>query len=453
MKIERHIFNELLKWKNASERKPLILRGARQVGKTTLVHQFAQGYKNFILLNLELVEDKKFFIDFTDVQTIVEALCISRNIPSSEKQNTLLFIDEIQEAPEAIAMLRYFYEKEPEIHVVAAGSLLEHTMQKVKSFPVGRVTMLYLYPVNFPEYLQATGNSTVLEQLNTIPIKDTAHKTALDLFNRYGIIGGMPEVVSSYATNKSIADLRTIYESIWETYKEDVVKYASNNSEARIIRHIMSTAHLGIDSRIKFQNFGSSNYRSREVGEAFRNLDDAKVIQLVYPTTQTSPPILPDLKKSPRLQFLDTGLINYELNIQAEMLAMEDLNQAYKGAIIPHLVAQELMSLNATKAVKPIFWVREKNQSSAEVDQVILFKKMVIPIEIKSGKEGKLRSLHQFIEESSHPYAIRMYGGKFSIEQHTTRSGKSYFLMNLPYYLTTKLFDYLNYFVENYKIH
>jgi predicted AAA+ superfamily ATPase len=340
MNIERHISSELLKWKNASDRKPLILRGARQVGKTTLIHQFAKGYKNQILINLELGEDKRFFTDFQNVQTIVEALCISRNIPTTEKKNTLLFIDEIQESPEAIAFLRYFYEMEPEIHVIAAGSLLEHAMKKVKSFPVGRVTMLYLFPINFPEFLYATGSRSVLEQLNTIPVNETAHKTTLDLFNRYAIIGGMPEVVSKYVETKSIADLPPVYESIWETYKEDVVKYASNNTEARIIRHIMSTAHLFVDSRIKFQNFGNSNYRSREVGEAFRNLDDAKVIQLIYPTTHTSPPLLADLKKSPRLQFLDTGLINHELNIQAEMLAMYDLNDAYRGAVIPHLVAQ-----------------------------------------------------------------------------------------------------------------
>jgi predicted AAA+ superfamily ATPase len=450
MNINRHIFSELTNWKQSSDRKPLILRGARQVGKTTLIHQFAKSYKNRILLNLELAKDKRFFTDFENIQTIVEALLISHNVSTSEKGNTIIFIDEIQEAPEAISMLRYFFEMEPEIHVIAAGSLLEHAMRKVKSFPVGRVKMLYMFPINFPEFLSAIGNTAVLDQLNTIPIRDVAHKTLLDLFNRYAIIGGMPEVVRKYVETLNIADLPTIYESIWETYKEDVVKYAANNSEARIIKHIMSTAHFELDSRIKFQNFGNSNYRSREVGEAFRNLDDAKVIQLIYPTTDSSPPLLPDLKKSPRLQFLDTGLINHELNIQVEMLAMEDLNNAYRGAVIPHLVAQELLSLSTFKTVKPIFWVREKNQSSAEVDLVVQFNKLVIPIEIKSGKEGKLKSLHQFIEEAPHPYAVRMYAGKFSIEQHSTRSGKQYFLMNLPYYLSTKLYEYLGYFVANF---
>jgi hypothetical protein len=450
MNIERHVFGELLNWKSSSDRKPLILRGARQVGKTTLIHQFVKSYKNRVLLNLEIAEDRRFFTDFENVHTIVEALFISHNITPAEKGDTLIFIDEIQETPEAISMLRYFYEMEPEIHVIAAGSLLEHTMRKIKSFPVGRVNMLYMFPINFPEFLSAIKKTNAMEELNTVPIREVAHKTLLDLFNRYAIIGGMPEVVRKYVETNNIADLPSIYESIWETYKEDVVKYAANNSEARIIRHIMSTAHLGLDARIKFQNFGNSNYRSREVGEAFRNLDDAKVIQLIYPTTDTSPPILPDLKKSPRLQFLDTGLINHELNIQVEMLAMEDLNNAYKGAVIPHLVAQELMSLNTTKSVKPIFWVREKNQSSAEVDLVVQFNKMVIPIEIKSGKEGKLKSLHQFIEVAPHPYAVRMYAGKFSIEEHSTRSGKKYFLMNIPYYLSTKLTEYLSYFVTNF---
>ncbi|MEY4894379.1 MAG: hypothetical protein RL751_1196, partial [Bacteroidota bacterium] len=251
-----------------------------------------------------------------------------------------------------------------------------------------------------------------------------------------------------YNLHTSLASIVAGIADKQKTYKEDVVKYASNNSEARVIRHIMSTAHLGIDSRIKFQNFGNSNYRSREVGEAFRNLDDAKVIQLVFPTTQTTLPLLPDLNKSPRLQFLDTGLINYELNIQAEMLSMQDLNSAYKGAIIPHLIAQELMSLNTSKHIKPIFWVREKNQSSAEVDLLVQFQNMAIPIEIKSGKEGKLKSLHQFIDEAPHPYAVRLYAGKFSIEQHQTPKNKPYFLMNLPYYLATQLTAYLEFMVS-----
>jgi predicted AAA+ superfamily ATPase len=149
------------------------------------------------------------------------------------------------------------------------------------------------------------------------------------------------------------------------------------------------------------------------------------------------------------MQFLDTGLINHKLNIQSEMLAMEDLNDAFRGAIIPHLIAQEMISLNTTKATKPHFWVREKKQSSAEVDFLIPHGKYLVPMEVKSGKTGKLKSLHQFIEASDHPYAVRMYAGEFSIENHRTATGKTYRLMNLPYYLGTQIHMCLEYFIRD----
>ena len=349
-------------------------------------------------------------------------------------------------------MLRYFYEDIPELHVIAAGSLLEHVMRKVKSFPVGRVTYLYIHPLNFIEFLEAKNHTGAFDQINQLPVQPFAHSLLLKQFHEYAIIGGMPEVIKTYLITESIADLSEIYEGIWATYKDDVEKYANNTTDARVIKHIMNTAHLYLDQRIKFQNFGNSNYKSREVGEAMRNLNDARIIQIIYPTTSIEPPIIPDLKKSPRIQFLDTGLVNHELNIQADMLALEDLNKAYKGAVIPHLITQEIMSLNTLKYKQSNFWVREKAQSSSEVDLIVQFMDKIIPIEIKSGKEGKLKSLHQFIEKSNHPYAIRMYAGEFKIEEHITPTTKKpYYLMNLPYYLGTKIHEYIAYFIETYK--
>lgn len=453
MHFKRHLNKGLKQWKANSKRKPLILRGARQVGKTTLVNTFSKDYDYFISLNLERPSDLRYFEDYTDAKTIVEALFLANNMSTKDIAKTLLFIDEIQESPKAIALLRYFYEDFPQLHVIAAGSLLEHVMEKVKSFPVGRVSYLYVHPLNFLEYLNAKGQRIALEALNEIPLKEFAHQTLKDLFHEYAIIGGMPEVVDTYLETNNVADLPEVYESIWATYKDDVEKYANNKTDARVIRHIMDTAHLYVDQRVKFQNFGNSNYKSREVGEAMRNLNDARIIQLIYPTTTIEPPLIADLKKSPRLQFLDTGLVNYELNIQADMLAIEDLSTAYKGAIIPHLITQELMSLNTINYHKPNFWVREKKQASSEVDLVVQFEDKIIPIEIKSGKEGKLKSLHQFVDRSNHPYAIRLYSGQFSVEEHITPMGKKpYLLMNLPYYLGTKLEDYVSYFVNNYQI-
>jgi len=450
--LKRDLEKNLDSWKESSNRKPLILRGARQVGKTTLIKQFSKTYKYSIFLNLEKPIDADYFSKYNEAKTILEALFLSRNISISSIADTLLFIDEIQESPEAIQMLRYFFEEFPQLHVIAAGSLLEFAMKKVKSFPVGRVEFLYLHPINFVEYLEAIGHQAALDQLQKLPCESYAHSVMLGLFNQYAIIGGMPEIISRFLEKQSMTDLPKIYESIWSTYRNDVEKYAANDTERKVIKHIMSTAHLYIDQRIKFQNFGQSNYRSREVGEAMRNLDAAKIIQLVYPTTDVEMPVKPDLRKSPRLQFLDTGLVNNELGIQPEMLSYSDLTNSYKGAIVPHLITQELISLNKTNDKKPNFWIREKKQSSAEVDLVFTWRDMVIPIEIKSGSEGTLKSLHQFIETTNHPYAIRMYAGEFRVLKTKTPGGKSYLLMNIPYYLGTRLPEYVNYFIENFKI-
>lgn len=450
MIIRRLTEHNLKVWKQNPNRKPLILRGARQVGKTTLVKEFAKSYKFVITLNLEKPADASFFDNKLDVKSIVESLFLSGNISIGSIGETLLFIDEIQESPEAIQMLRYFYEEYPDLNVIAAGSLLEFAMKKVKSFPVGRVEYLYLHPLNFIEYLEAIDHQPALEQINRVPVEAFAHSVLLGLFNKYSIVGGMPEVICNFIEKDSLTELPGVYESIWGTYRNDVEKYASNDTERKIIKHIMSTAHNYVDQRIKFQNFGQSNYRSREVGEALRHLDDAKIIRLIYPTTDVEVPVKPDLRKSPRLQFMDTGLINNELGIQGDMLTLADLSSAYKGAIIPHLILQELISLNTISDKKPLFWVRDKKQSSSEVDLVFSYKNMVIPIEIKSGSDGTLRSLHQFVERCNHPYAVRLYSGKFEIVRTRTPGGKPYLLMNLPYYLGTKIPDYLAYFTENY---
>jgi predicted AAA+ superfamily ATPase len=148
------------------------------------------------------------------------------------------------------------------------------------------------------------------------------------------------------------------------------------------------------------------------------------------------------------MQFLDTGIVNYTLGIQADMLKLSDLSNEYRGSIIPHMIAQELMSLNSIKDEKPHFWVRESHKTSSEVDLLIKHGKYLIPLEIKSGKAGRLRSLHQFIDACDHPYAIRLYAGKFSIDEHQTPAGTPYYLMNLPYYCATKLNEYIEYFIE-----
>lgn len=452
MDFQRILYKELLAWKAKANRKPLVLRGARQVGKTTLVRKFAKSYSNAILLNLEKQKDADFFESTDDVQEILELILLSRNVQLKTGLTTLLFIDEIQESPQAIKLLRYFYEEMPELHVIAAGSLLEFAFKDVENFPVGRIEYLYLYPLNFQEFLSAMDNASLEKELQKIPVRKLAHQPLLEQFHKYAIIGGMPEVVKEYVRQKSIVGLASTYESIWASYTDDVEKYAVSPGIKQVVRFIIKTAPVFIDQRIKFQNFGNSNYKSREVGEALRDLDKAKVIRMLYPTTSMMPPIISDYKKSPRLQVLDTGIVNYALGIAHELLKSDDLSDSYKGALIPHLINQELISLQCHKPEMPHFWVREKTQSSAEVDLVVPFHQYLIPVEVKSGSTGSLKSLHQYVESANHPYAVRIYGGEFEIQHTATPQGKPYILMHLPYYLGTKLYDYLAYLIDKFPV-
>ena len=258
MSFKRILFARLVSWEKDPYRKPLILRGARQVGKTTLVKEFGRNFAQKIFLNLEKKEDRDFFEQNDNTKTIIESLFLRKNLRLDFK-NTLLFIDEIQESPKAIQLLRYFYEDFPDLRVIAAGSLLEFALKKVPSFPVGRVEYLYLHPLNFQEYLLATNNDLALEQLNVIPIPSFAHTTLMERFHEYAIVGGMPEILKVYTETKSLTYLPKIYESIIRTYQDDIEKYSSNETERRVIKHIMSVAHGFLEQRIKFQNFGNSN--------------------------------------------------------------------------------------------------------------------------------------------------------------------------------------------------
>ncbi|MEM6700919.1 MAG: DUF4143 domain-containing protein, partial [Bacteroidota bacterium] len=321
-----------------------------------------------------------------------------------------------------------------------------------KSFPVGRVEYLNLYPVNFEEFLMSE-NPATLEVLDQVPLPDFAYQPLLNLFHQYAIVGGLPEVISNYINHKDFTRLIPIYETLIQSFKDDIKKYAANRTEERILRHLIDTTPFEADQRIKFQNFGQSNYRSREVGEAMRTLELSGLISLLYPTTMWQFPALLDLRKSPRLQLLDTGLMNYQTSIQKDLIGLQDLHTVAKGRIIQHLVTQQLISMHHFPSFKPMFWVRKKSSAQAEVDLLYPFQSLLIPIEVKSGRSGKLRSLHQFMERCDHHYAIRLHANYCSVETVTTPKGKSFFLLNLPYFLTTRIPAYLNWFFEDYPLH
>lgn len=437
----RDIHAELLKWKDNPNRKPLIIRGARQVGKTTVVNQFGAGFQQYIYLNLEREDDAKPFREINDIGRLVEAVFFLKN-KSRQIKDTLLFIDEIQEVPGAINQLRYFYEQMPELYVVAAGSLLETTLNENVHVPVGRVEYKVVRPVSFREFLGVLGETAALEQLSKIPIADFAHDKILRLFHAYSLIGGMPEVVNHYATHRDIAGLQSIYESLIISYLTDVEKYARNTTLTQVMRHCIRASYPEAGSRITFQGFGHSNYGSREVGEAMRTLEKAMLIHLVYPTVYAVLPLLADMRKSPRLQVLDTGLLNHFAGIQKSVLGASDLQSVYQGKIAEHIVGQEILASHYGGLHQLHFWTREKKGASAETDFVIPCEGLLIPVEVKAGATGKLKSLHQFMDLAPHAFAVRLYAGTTKIDSVETTGGKKYTLLSMPYYLASQLNEY-----------
>ena len=446
--FQRNIQQDLVQWLHSKPRKPMVLRGARQVGKTTAVHTFAKQFEQYLYFNLELAEDKEVFQGFRDIDTLLQALFFLRNKTQRKLDKTLLFIDEIQEMPEVMNILRYFYEQVPALAVIAAGSLLEILFNPKASFPVGRVEYRVIRPVSFPEFLGAMGEDASLQQLKQVPLADFAHEKLLRLFHTYALLGGMPEVVQHYAGSRDLATLAPVYESLIAAYLDDVEKYATHPSQIQYIRHAIRSVFTEAGHRIKFQGFGQSNYGSREMGEALRTLEKALLIHLVFPQTKATLPLLPDYRKSPRLQVLDTGIMNYSLGIQKEIIKTVDLDQVYQGTLIEHLVGQELLAVRSNVLSGLHFWVREKKTSQAEVDFLHPYEQQLIPLEVKSGAEGKLRSLHLFMELAPHTTAVRFYAGPLKITTAETPKGKRYQLLNLPYYLVSQLDAYLGWLKE-----
>jgi predicted AAA+ superfamily ATPase len=442
MAFKRNIIKELELWTKSEYRKPLVLRGARQVGKTTAIKKFGESFDNFIHLNLEIDSDRSLFENDLDMNDLMQKIYLEKK--RKREGRTLLFIDEIQNSPRAVELMRYFYELMPELFVISAGSLLEIMMDAHKiSFPVGRVEYRYMYPLSFEEFLSAINEEEVLEVFNTVPFPHWAIDKLMTLFHRYTLIGGMPEVVSRYIDLQDISSLKPVYHGLITAYIDDVSKYAKNPTEVTIIRHIIESAPFEAGKRITFEKFGHSHYRSREVGDALRTLERAMLLYLRYPTTHTTPPLIPDLKKKPKLQFVDTGLLNYSAGLQAQYFEYSDLHSFYSGILAEHIVASELMSADITALKKPLFWVKEARQSNAEIDFLIQYKHLVIPVEVKAGKTGTLRSLHSYIDQSKAKIAVRLYSGKLEVTETATPNGTPYKLLNLPYFLASKIPQYL----------
>ncbi|KAA6302331.1 MAG: hypothetical protein EZS26_001444 [Candidatus Ordinivivax streblomastigis] len=431
--FERNAFYLLQKWAEKKKRKPLILRGARQVGKTTLVQSFSKLFDTYLYLNLEDEEAAALFETTRDMDVLLSSIYLYCRQPRVEGK-TLLFIDEIQNSLKAVAKLRYFYEQVPFIHVIGAGSLLESLIGTHISFPVGRVEYMAIRPCIFNEFLGAVGETELEKALCATDIPEPMHAKTMDLFNRYTFIGGMPEVVAHYAENRDLVAVNGIYETLLSGYKDDVEKYSRSEVMTHIIRYILEEGWTFAGRRIALGGFAGSSYKAREMGEAFRTLEKTMLLELTYPTTHTNLPAYPDLKRSPKLFWLDAGLVNYSAGIQKEIFGAKDIIDVWKGAIAEQIVAQELLASDNRVSSKRNFWVRDKQGSDAEVDFVVQYDSKMIPVEVKSGHNSKLKSLHLFMDTSNQTTAIRIWSNPLSVDKVTTQQGKTFDLINVPFY-------------------
>jgi Predicted ATPase (AAA+ superfamily) len=429
----RNIIEKLEEWDKRSNRKPLIIRGARQVGKTTVINLFAQNFDCFLSLNLEKDSERELFEKGASPEEVLSAVYLLKGL-TKHSGRVLLFIDEIQSSPKAVAMLRYFYEEIPNLRVIAAGSLLETLINIHISFPVGRVEYLALRPCSFVEFLQALGETELKTVIENGALPSLLHNRVMKLFNEYVLVGGMPEAVAVYALNKDMVAIRHIYETLLNGYRDDIEKYAKNETDKKVLRHILRYGWLYAGQRIKFERFANSNYKSREVGDAMRALEKALVVELSYPTSLTAVPIQPQLQKSPKLLWLDTGLVNYVADLQTELFGSSDISETWKGKIAEHIVGQELLATSDLVSTKRNFWTREARNSQAEVDFIYPYKGKIIPIEVKSGDNSKLKSLHLFMEESPNNIAVRFWNNSLSTDAITLPSGRQYTLYNVPFY-------------------
>lgn len=439
--FERKIINYLAKWKDKKYRKPLILRGARQVGKTSAVLMFGKRYfKDIVYINLDNIEHLRLFRDEVSLREFEDIVRIKfkKNLIPEE---TLIFIDEIQNSLPLIKLLRFFAEEKPELCVISAGSLLEAKIKREGfSFPVGRVEFLYMYPLDFFEYLQAKGENELLQLLQnhslSQKIPPNIHQVAMREFYEYVMVGGMPEVVKNYIENRSLENLKTIYSSLSTSYMEDVYKYSSL-AEAKYLNYVIETAPLFAGSLITYDKFGGSSFRSREMSRAFDTLEKVMLIYQVPATKTKALPLVSQRKRPKKLIFIDTGLINYQMGIQEEFLKFPDLDEFYRGRIAEQIVGQSLLSQYFSWPVKIFYWSKEKGRGSAEVDFCLSVKDRIFGIEVKSGSVGRLKSLFSFSREVKSSNIIRVYGG--NIGRNMVKIGENEKkLISLPFYLLSR---------------
>ncbi len=410
--MKRTAEKKILQWKDSPRRKPLIIRGARQVGKTWLVENFlAKHFDSFIKIDFEKRRDlHTYFEGNLDPQKILSYLELEgdRIIPGQ----TLVFFDEIQACPRAIMALRYFYEQIPELHIVAAGSLLEFAFGEI-SVPVGRVQYLHMHPMTFYEYLVAVGKETMAEYTLQSPaeIDQTIQRKILDELRTYFFVGGMPECVKVYRDSKSMIETFAVQSEILDSYRYDFSKYTPK-IDITCLDAVFLNVAKSIGEQLKYTRL-NAGHSSQMNHKGFDLLVKAKLIHKVPACDPSGLPLGATAnQKKFKAVMLDIGLLQRICKVPVDLeLKQDNLLAMYRGKLAEQFVAQELIANSDSEL---FYWTRDARGSTAEVDYLAVREQKIYPVEVKSGAGGSLKSLHMMLDKYKHcPQGLVFYSGTY----------------------------------------
>jgi len=424
--ISRKIDGELLSWLRESDRKPLLIRGARQVGKSWAVRHLGRQFEHFLEINFELDQQARDLFAKGDLspEKLCRELAAIYDTPVIPGK-TLLFLDEIQVSLPAISSLRFFYEKYRELHVVAAGSLLEFALQELPSFGVGRVRSMFMYPMDFFEFLSACSKGThgeaplLLQEIQNAncenPLSEPVHKKAIEHLRAFLILGGMPEVVSTYVNKKDLLECQRVLDDLIISLRSDFVKYKAKVPTLQISA-VFDSVVAQMGRKFVYSNV-SGDYTHRQLKEGLELL---KMAGLVIPVTHSSAngvPLKAEINvKKQKMLLLDTGIFQRLLGLPlADLLISEDFSLINKGNIAELFVGLELLKSGSCYEQKDLYyWHRESRSGNAEVDFVVQIGQDIVPIEVKSNTTGAMQSINIFMAEKNSEYGIRTSLENFS---------------------------------------
>jgi len=419
MYLKRNIDKELLNWKEDTERKPLLVRGARQVGKTSSIRKFGENFDSFLEINFE--EHKRVHTLFEGDLTPL-GLCENLSVMFDQEiapGKTLMFFDEIQACIPAISSLRFFYEKMPELHVVAAGSLLEFALAEVPSFGVGRIRSIYMYPLSFDEFLAGMGQTGLLDikrkatSLN--PLATPVHEKLLDLLKKFLVIGGMPEVVGKYINQRELRGCQRVLDDLISSYRTDFAKYKERVPSSRI-REVFNSIVRQAGGKFVYKKT-SQELNILQIKEALELLIMAGLVIPVTHTSANGVPLGAEVNpKKRKMLLLDTGIFQRLMQLDiSELLFANDFSLVNRGGIAEQFVGLEILkNASCYNRTELFYWHREALNSSAEVDYLIQKNNDIVPIEVKSGAKGSMNSMFLFLKEKN-----ARYGCRISLENFT----------------------------------